>query len=235
MARDVQASMLPRQVPQATGWDFAARWRPAREVAGDFYDFVMCEGGQIGLVIADVADKGMPAALFMSLARTIVRASIVGAASPQEGISRANRLICADSASGMFVTLFCAFVDIATGGITFVNAGHNPPLLRRAGQEQLIELGLTGLPLGIEAETVFEQCTLQLGPGDLVLFYTDGVTDATGPDLEPFGMARLRALLLEHRHGSAAGLLNALEGAIAAFTGDTPQYDDIATVVAKRL
>jgi sigma-B regulation protein RsbU (phosphoserine phosphatase) len=235
MARDVQASMLPRQVPQVVGWDFVARWRPARQVSGDFYDFVPCEGGKIGLVIADVSDKGMPAALFMGLSRTIVRASVVGAASPGEGINRANRLICADADSGMFVTLFCAVLDPVDGEVTYVNAGHNPPLISRAGQDQLTELRATGLPLGIEADAVFEQRRFTLMPGDLVLFYTDGVTDATDPDVEEFGMERLRSVLLGHRHGSATQLADALEEAIDAFIGSTAQYDDIATLVAKRL
>jgi sigma-B regulation protein RsbU (phosphoserine phosphatase) len=235
MARDVQASMLPSHLPQVDGWDFAARWRPAREVAGDFYDFVTCEGGQISLVIADVADKGMPAALFMSLSRAIVRASIVSAATPAEGIGRANRLICADAANGMFVTLFCAFIDPASGELTYVNAGHNPPLLSRAEGDGLAELRRTGLPLGIEADAPYEQRQLRLTPGDLLLLYTDGVTDATGPDLEPFGMERLRAVLLGHRYEPAADLVSALEGSIDAFTGAAAQYDDIATIVVKRL
>jgi sigma-B regulation protein RsbU (phosphoserine phosphatase) len=137
MAYEVQAGLLPRETPQIPGWELAARWQPAREVAGDYYDFISLDGGQLGLVIADVSDKGMPAALFMALTRSTVRASIGRASSPADGIAHANRLICADSTGGMFVTLFYALLNPTTGEFTYVNAGHNPPLLCRADQEQL--------------------------------------------------------------------------------------------------
>jgi len=233
MAHEVQASFLPRETPQIPGWEFVARWRPAREVAGDYYDFIPGDRGQLGLVIADVTDKGMPAALFMVLTRSIVRASVTSTPSPAEGITRANRLLCADSYGGMFVTLFYALLDPATGEVAYVNAGHNPPLLCRADHEQLTKLGRTGMALGVIADASFEQRTVHLHPGDFIVFYTDGVTEATDAQEREFGMERLQRVILDHRGAPAADIVAALEQAIEDFAGPTDPFDDIAIVVAK--
>jgi sigma-B regulation protein RsbU (phosphoserine phosphatase) len=239
MAREVQASLLRHETPQIPGWEFAARWQPAREVAGDYYDFFSLDGGQLGLVIADVSDKGMPAALFMALTRSVVRASVGRASSPADGIAHANRLICADSTSGMFVTLFYALLNPATGEFTYVNAGHNPPLLCKysdpADQGQLIQLARTGMVLGVFEGASFEQHTLRLNPGDLVLLYTDGVTDAIDAHLQSFGMERLQRLLLEHQYASAADVIFALTQAIDDFAGCAAPFDDVAMVVIKHI
>ncbi len=130
MARELQAWLLPQEAPVVPGWEFASHWQPAREVAGDFFDFIRLGPGRAGALVADVADKGMAAALFMALSRSILRASLASAASPAEGIAAANRLICEDATGGMFVTLFYAEAD-ASGVLTYVNAGHNPALLVR--------------------------------------------------------------------------------------------------------
>ena len=235
MARDVQTSLLPRETPQIPGWQFVARWRPAREVAGDYYDFIPGDEGQLGLVIADVTDKGMPAALFMALTRSVVRASVGGAPSPADGIARANHLICADSTRGMFVTLFYALLDPVTGEATYVNAGHNPPLLHRADRDQVTTLTRTGLALGVVADASFEQQALQLYPGDLILLYTDGVTDATDGLGREFGMERLERILIDRRAASAIEIMATLEGAIDEFIGSSAQFDDIAILLVKRL
>lgn len=239
MAREVQASLLPGQTPEIPGWEFAARWQPAREVSGDFYDFVPMPGGQLVLVIADVVGKGMPAALFMALSRTIVRASVGDSPSLAEGMTRANRLVYADAADGMFVTVCCALLNSETGEVTYVNAGHNPPLLCRqsddAAAQPLTELRPTGMAMGVLDGIPFEQRTVHLEPGDLILLYTDGVPDATGSKEKRFEMERVRRILLEHRHKSAAGIVAALESAINAFTGATTPFDDIAIMVAKRV
>ena len=189
MARELQAGLIPHETPQAPGWEFVARWQPARQVAGDFYDFIPAAGDHIGIVVADVADKGMAAAIFMALTRSTVRASLAGAPSPAEGIARANRLICADAAGGMFVTLFYAELDPLTGQLTYVNAGHDPAILCADAQDRCTILERTGLVLGVDADAVYTQRTVQLEPGDCVLLYTDGVTDAAldaSPD-ERFG------------------------------------------------
>jgi serine phosphatase RsbU (regulator of sigma subunit) len=238
MAREVQASLLPRETPAIPGWEFAARWKPAREVAGDFYDFIPGREGQMGLVMADVSDKGMHSALFMALTRSIVRASVSHAQEPLTGITNANRLIYADSTGGMFVTLFYALLSPGTGEIRYVNAGHNPPLILRrvddAGREALTELRPTGMALGIVEDFSFEQRVVSLEPGDLLLLYTDGVTDAFNPDDQQYGMERLRRVLLAHRQASAAELVAVLERSIAEFAGPTAQFDDMAILAARR-
>jgi sigma-B regulation protein RsbU (phosphoserine phosphatase) len=235
VARGVQASLLPRQTPDIAGWEFAARWQPAREVAGDFYDFIPLDRGQMGLVIADVSDKGMAAALFMALTRSIVRASVGNVSSPGEGIAHANRLICADSTGGMFVTLFYARLSPATGDLTYVNAGHNPPLLYRAGIHRISLLSRTGMALGAVEDTPFEQRTLHLEPNDLIVLYTDGVTDATDISLQAFEMDRLQQIVLDNCHAPAGEIVAALEQAVNDFAGPTAPFDDIALVVLKRL
>ena len=232
VAREVQASLLPRHTPQIEGWEFAAFWQPAREVAGDFYDFI--PGDRLGVVIADVSDKGMPAALFMALSRSIVRASVAHIHQPAEGISQANRLICADATNGMFVTLFYAQLDPVTGELVYVNAGHNPPLLLRAGSGELIELLRTGMVLGIHESGLYDQRSVTLNAGDLILFYTDGVTDALDTQGNEFGLDHLRRMLLDHRGASATELAATLDRTLAEF-GGAVRYDDITVVVAKRL
>jgi sigma-B regulation protein RsbU (phosphoserine phosphatase) len=235
MAHEVQASFLPQGTPQVPGWEFVACWRPAREVSGDYYDFIPIDGGRLGLVIADVVGKGMPAALFMVLTRSIVRASVIGAAFPAEGIAQANQLICADAVTGMFVSLFYAHLDPGTGEMTYVNAGHHPPLCYRASQDELLPLSRTGMMLGVLADTPFEQRTVRLDPGDFVLSYTDGVTDAIDAQEQTFGMERLQRTVFEQRHTPAAGLLAALERDVDNFCGAGTPFDDIAVVVTKRL
>jgi len=232
VAREVQASLLPRHTPQLEGWEFAAFWQPARQVAGDFYDFI--PGERLGVVIADVSDKGMPAALFMALSRSIVRASVVHVTSPAEGIAQANRLICADAMNGMFVTLFYAQLDPVTGELVYVNAGHNPPLWLQAESGELVELTRTGMALGIDELVLYGQRSVMLNPGDLILFYTDGVTDALDVQGREFGLDRLRRMVLDHRDASAKDLAEALDRALAEF-GGAVRYDDITVVIARRL
>lgn len=237
MARELQASLLPRQTPEVPCWEFAARWLPAHEVAGDYYDLIPLDDGRLALVMADVCDKGMASALFMALSRSIVRASLDGAPSTVEGIGRANRLICADATGGLFVTLFCALLELETGRVTYVNAGHNPALLckRDAAEDELLaQLMPTGMALGVLAEFPFEQNTLLLDAGDWVLLYTDGAVDARDAQGVSFGMERLQRVLLEHRQGSAAEIIAAIEDAIRSFSGSTHQFDDIALLLVRR-
>lgn len=234
VAREVQSSLIPRVTPDIAGWDFAARWKPARQVSGDFYDFVPV-GQRLGIVIADVSDKGMPAALFMALSRSIIRASVTSTRSPAEDIDQANRLICADSTDSMFVTLFYAQLDPETGELVYVNAGHNPPLLYRANQDELIELTRTGMVLGLFEAVDFEQGTVQLNPADFILLYTDGVSEAMDAHNREFGKERLRRVLLENRQALAEDMAEALEQALTAFTGEAAPSDDITFVIVRRL
>ncbi|MBI4788720.1 MAG: SpoIIE family protein phosphatase [Chloroflexi bacterium] len=239
LARDVQVSLMPRATPQIAGWEFAAYWQPAREVSGDFYDFVSV-GAQHdaplhGLVIADVSDKGMHAALFMALTRSIVRASAAATMTPAQMLDQANRLICHDAANGMFVTLFYAQLNPTTGELAYVNAGHNRPLLYRAAGNELTELSQAGLAAGIIEDLNYEESFVRMDVGDLLVLYTDGVTDATDEQEQPFGEERLRRVLLDHRGASAADVTAGLQSALRDFIGATAQFDDITVVVAKRV
>lgn len=234
MAYKVQSSLIPEKIPQVPGWDFAARWLPAREVAGDFYDFIHFDQDKLGLVIADVVDKGMPAALFMALSRSILRASVLRAATPKDGIAEVNNLICADPVYGMFLTLVYCTIKPGSGELTFVNAGHNPPLLYRADQDELCELARTGMLLGVDEAASYEQEIVNLRSGDVILFYTDGVCDAINPDQEAYGMARLESVLLENKRKPAEEIVAALVDAIANHTQSADQYDDITILAAKR-
>jgi sigma-B regulation protein RsbU (phosphoserine phosphatase) len=243
MAYEIQTDLLPHQTPQIPGWEFAARWHPAREVAGDYYDFIQLdpdpEKGKrslpgLGIVIADVSDKGMPAALFMALTRSTIRASVGHSLLPADGIAHANRLVCADSTSGMFVTLFYGLLDPAASEFTYVNAGHNPPLLYRAEQDQLLELSRTGMALGVMADSSFEQNTVPLHSGDFVLLYTDGVIDATDAQQREFGEERLRRVVFEQRHTPVEEIVTALEQAVKEFVGASAPFDDMTIVGLKR-
>jgi sigma-B regulation protein RsbU (phosphoserine phosphatase) len=204
-------------------------------VSGDFYDFIPLNESNIGIVIADVTDKGMPAALFMADSRSIIRASVSIPIQPANAIASANRLISADSANGMFVSLFYGKLDITNGNLIYVNAGHNPPYLYQAESDTFSELDRTGLVLGIESDAEFEERTVQLKQGDFILLYTDGVTEATNAEQDLYGKVRLQKLLNNHRRSSAKIIQAAIEGAITEFIGDISPSDDISMMIAKRI
>ncbi len=234
VAREVQTSLLPRETPHVPGWEFAARWKPARQVSGDFYDFVNTDVG-LGIVIADVSDKGMPAALFMALSRSIIRASVCSAHSPAESIAQANRLICADSVNSMFVTLFYAELNPITGQLLYVNAGHNPPFLYCAGHDDFRVLSRTGMPLGLFKGIEFQQQAVELESGDFIFLYTDGVSEASDADNHLFGEERLRHLMLKHREAPAESMAKAIEETLTTFIGPASPSDDITFVIVRRL
>jgi serine phosphatase RsbU (regulator of sigma subunit) len=235
-ARRVQVGLMPRQMPTLPGWEFIARWRPARQVGGDYYDFIETEDGKLGLVIADVTDKGTPAALFMAFTRSIVRSNLDHAASPAAGITRANRLICKESEHGLFVTLFYGLIDPATDTLTYVNAGHNPPALVSATKlsSPITWLSGTGMPLGVEEDNAYQQAVVQFKAGDFLAMYTDGITEAVDTDDNQFGVDRLQQVLVLSRQNSSAEIVAALERAIELFTGGSPPNDDITLVIARR-
>ena len=234
MARRVQTGLIPETIPELAGWEFAASWLPAREVAGDFYDFIPRDGRDLGLVIADVTDKGMGAALFMALTRSMVRASLEGESTAAEAITKANRLICANSSTAMPVTLFYGRVTPSGGELIYVNAGHNPPLLYRSTSRSFEELGRTGLVLGVDASIKLDQHSATLEPGDCLVLYTDGVTDALNATMQPFGEQRLRSTIEASASGSAQVIALSLLQALQEFIGGADPFDDITLLVAKR-
>ena len=243
VARQIQVSFLPECCPNLPGWQLAAIWRSARQVGGDFYDFIPLlsapqddgrSGKPLGLVIADVADKGVPAALFMALSRTLMRTVAIDGCSPAAAVARTNELILADARTDLFVTLFYALLWPESGEIRFVNAGHMPAVWVRAADGTTQELTTPGMALGVLREIEFREDVAHLQPGDAVVLYTDGVTDATNAKRELFGRPRLRQVLGAHRHLPADELASAVDAAVAEFVGDAPQADDFTLLVAKR-
>lgn len=235
MARRVQTSLLPAETPQLAGWEFAAKWLPAREVAGDYYDFLPNEAGRLGMVIADVTDKGLAAALFMAFTRTVLRATMVRAPSPAEAITQANRVICDDSISNLYVTLFYGCLEPHSGEFTYVNAGHNPPLLYRTDRPgELTELTRTGMLIGVDRDHQYQQATLYLQEGDFILFYTDGVTESINPAGEDFKVERLKKLVMGATSFDSDRLLHSILSALDTYTQSATPFDDITLMALKR-
>ncbi len=232
IAREIQESFLPPALPSLPGYTLAAESRPAREVGGDFYDVLASPGGRIGLVIADVSDKGVPAALFMALSSTVMRASAAWHQKPGDAVQDANSLIARESSSGMFVTLFFCLLDPDKGTITYVNAGHNPPILVR-NDGTSISLSMTGMALGVDTSESYEERSLSLCPGDLLVLYTDGVTEAEDSLHRQFGEERLESIARQKRSHSAAEVLATIQSEVSMYTNAMPQYDDMTLVVLK--
>jgi sigma-B regulation protein RsbU (phosphoserine phosphatase) len=233
VAREVQAGLIPKSTPQLAGWEFAACWKPAYEVSGDFYDFIALPDGFTALVVADVSDKGMPAAMFMALSRSIIRAVAGRSGSPAGDIGEANRLIWQDAAEEMFITLFYARLDPGGTSLTYVNAGHNPPLFYSQKTGELTSLTRTGMAAGVEEDSPYEQVTLNFEKGDSLLIYTDGIVDTIG-EKENYGEERLRSTYQQFASLDAPHLVDAVEKEVSAFSVNEVPFDDITLLVIKR-
>jgi serine phosphatase RsbU (regulator of sigma subunit)/anti-sigma regulatory factor (Ser/Thr protein kinase) len=231
VARLIQQTLLPKELPTLHGWQVATYYQPARAVGGDFYDFVDLPDGRLALVIGDVTDKGVPAALVMATTRSILRAGAQHFASPGAILEYANGLLCPDIPPNMFVTCLYAILDPNTGRLQFANAGHDLPYRKSiAGVE---ELRAIGMPLGLMPGMHYDECEVMLQPDDTVLFYTDGLVEAHNPQREMFGFPHLKALLEDHPGGLAT--INYLLDQLTAFTGpDWEQEDDATLVVLQR-
>jgi serine phosphatase RsbU (regulator of sigma subunit) len=233
LARQIQQTFIPESLPRHPDWDLAARWKTARQVGGDFYDVMQFPDDKLGLFIADVADKGMPAALFMALTRTLVRAAVIETPSPSEALQRVNELLLPDTKQGMFVTAVYAVLDLKTGELTYANAGHNPPLwLKTSGEIE--RLTRTGIALGATENGTMSQRTIQLDPGESILFYTDGLTEEFSPDGDPFGEKRLMDSLRSASSSSIDLMLDAIESGLDAFVGSVPLTDDLTMLAVRR-
>jgi serine phosphatase RsbU (regulator of sigma subunit)/anti-sigma regulatory factor (Ser/Thr protein kinase) len=230
VAQLIQQNFLPSVLPDLPGWEVAAYYRPAREVGGDFYDLFELPDGRVAVVIGDVTDKGVPAAMVMAAARSLLRASGQRVISPGEVLERVNDLLCPDIPDKMFVTCLYAVVDPRTGHIRYANAGHNLPYARTA--DGSLELRAKGMPLGLLPGMSYEEHEAVIGPGDALLLYSDGVTEAHGPEREMFGTPRL----VEHVADPASGdLIDGLLTQVQRFTGpDWEQEDDITLVTLRR-
>jgi serine phosphatase RsbU (regulator of sigma subunit)/anti-sigma regulatory factor (Ser/Thr protein kinase) len=231
VARFIQETLLPRNLPDLDGWGVGAHWQPAQAVGGDFYDFLELPDGRLAIIVGDVTDKGVPAALVMASTRTIVRAAAERLVSPGEVLARANNLLCPDIPPKMFVTCLYAVLEPHSGRLEFANAGHNLPYRRtRSGIE---ELWATGMPLGLMPDMHYEEATVALEPGDTLLVYSDGLIEAHNPRRDMYGFPRLRGLMASHPGGST--LIDALVDDLAAFTGDGwEQEDDVTFVTLER-
>jgi serine phosphatase RsbU (regulator of sigma subunit)/anti-sigma regulatory factor (Ser/Thr protein kinase) len=231
VARVIQETLLPHEVPTLPGWQIAPFWQPARAVSGDFYDFIPYPNGKLGIVIADVTDKGVPAALVMATTRSILRARAERLESPGQVLAEVNDLLCPDIPSKMFVTCLFAVLDPVSGTLRFANAGQNLPYLRSS--KGLEELWARGMPLGLMPGMIYEEKEILLGPGDTLLLSSDGLVEAHNSDRDMFGLPRLQELIAGQEKGSA--LVNHLMAALAAFTGPGyEQEDDITLLVVDR-
>jgi serine phosphatase RsbU (regulator of sigma subunit) len=236
MAGQIQASFLPSDVPRLTGWQLAAALEPARETGGDFYDFIRLPNGRWGLVIADVADKGLGSALYMASCCTLIRTfAVEHHTRPDHVLSATNGRLLTDTQADMFVTAFYGILDPATGTLIYCNAGHTPPyLLSAQNTAQVRALPRTGMPLGIAADATWEPETIQLGPDDVLLLYTDGIIEALNEREEFFRSERLLEVVQANVGRSARGIQDALLAEVHQFMGHAPQFDDIALLIVAR-
>jgi len=231
VARLIQQTLLPRELPDLPGYEIAAHYQPARAVGGDFYDFLYFEDGKIGIVIGDVTDKGVPAALVMATTRTLLRAAAERLSNPSTVLERVNALLHPDIPPRMFVTCLYALLDPATGRISFANAGHDLPYRHSASGVE--ELRATGMPLGLMPNMTYEETEVILAPGESLLMHSDGIVEAHNPAGEMFGLARLEARVAAHQSGT--GLISDVLSELAAFVGDEwEQEDDVTLVLLQR-
>lgn len=233
IAREIQETFLPETIPDIPGFEIAATTIPAMEIGGDLYDFIPLGNNRMGFVIADVSGKGVSAALYMALCRTHIHACGLNAADPAEAIQQANRLIYDDGRSSMFITAFYAALDPRTMTLSIVNAGHNPPLLIRGDPPvaQMLEGG--GIALGVIDDIQIMTRMLSLRHGDLIILYTDGVTEAFNDREEYYGEERLIAAIMKNRDRPAREIGEALLADIRLFAGSAPQSDDITFIIIK--
>jgi serine phosphatase RsbU (regulator of sigma subunit)/anti-sigma regulatory factor (Ser/Thr protein kinase) len=231
VARLIQQTLLPRELPQLPGWQISSYYQPARAVGGDFYDFLYFEDGRLGLVIGDVTDKGVPAALVMATTRSILRSTAHAAISPGKVLEQTNDLLHQDIPPNMFVTCLYAILDPASGHLEYANAGHDLPYRRHNGT--VSELRATGMPLGLMPGMTYEEKEITLTPGENILFYSDGLVEAHNPKRRMFGFPHLMKLLEEIPGGTP--VIDFLLAELATFTGnDWEQEDDVTLVTLHR-
>ena len=232
VAQRIQQASLPEEVPELEGWQISPHYRPAREVGGDFYDFLELEEGRVGVVVGDATGKGVPAALVMASARSMLRAVAQTSNSPGEVLRRVNDALVTDIPATMFVTCFYAVLDPKSASLRYANAGHDLPYLRRTSGEAE-ELRARGMPLGLMPGMGYEEKETSLQAGEAALFYSDGIVEAHNPKGEMFGFPRLRVLVGEH--GKERSLGETLLEELYSFTGEGwEQEDDITLLTLKR-
>lgn len=235
LAGQIQSSLLPSVFPDMSGWQLAVTLAPAGETSGDFFDVIPLEDGKIGIVLADVLDKGIGPALYMALSRTLIRTyAIEFELQPDIVLYATNERILKDTRANLFVTTFYGILDPEAGTLTYANAGHNPPILVRAGNQKIHLLTKTGLPIGIEEEATWERAVIDIEPGDALILYTDGIPEAQNSNEEFFRRASLEVVTKENFNKSSEGIQKSILDAVYDFLGDTPAQDDITLMVLKR-
>ena len=234
LAQEIQKTFLPEVLPVIAGWELNARWRPALQVGGDFYDAFMLDEERVGLVIADVSDKGMPAALYMTVARTLIHAEAQEGDLPSAALMRVNRSLLLNSQKGLFVTCLYAILNTRSGEMTYANAGHNRPLWLRRSRKDVVWLEMGGMPLGVSEQLKLSNQQLQMKEHDQLAFYTDGVTEARAVDGTLFGEERLFNILNLFRNRPSSSLIDAIDQKIMDFRGGAPVSDDLTLMVIHR-
>ena len=234
VASKMQQSILPTSFPETPEYEVFGNMAPARNVGGDFFDIIYMENGRIGLAVADVSDKGVPAALFMMSSRTLLKGSAIGMGAPGSVLGEVNTLLTENNETVMFVTLLYAIYDPETGMLTYSNGGHcNPLLVHTDGSsEELPHTG--GVALGVMPELEYQEAHVTLAPGDTLILYTDGVSEAMNAEGEEFGIERLQDLFSAQPPSDAKQANEAVLQAVADFAGDTPQSDDVTCLVIRR-
>jgi serine phosphatase RsbU (regulator of sigma subunit) len=233
-AAEIQGRMLPDEAPRVPGADLAGFNAACRTVGGDYYDFFPYTGSRVGLALGDVSGKGMPASLMMMALHARVQVLAENPGDLAAFMTRLNKATCAKCPANRFITFFFSVLDAATGELAFANAGHNPPIVIRAsGESQMLEGG--GPVLGVLPIAPYSEQREHLGPGDVLVLYSDGVTEANNANFDEFGEERFIEVLKRHRHEPAAGIVVAVTNALGEFAAGAPQADDITLVVAKRV
>jgi serine phosphatase RsbU (regulator of sigma subunit)/predicted ester cyclase len=236
VGRRIQQASLPKEVPELEGWEIAPHYQPAREVGGDFYDFLELEDGRLGVVVGDATGKGVPAALVVTATYSMLRAvaQVLGSFSPEELLAQVNEALFPNIPPDMFVTCFYAILEPKSGSLRYANAGHDLPYLWHGGDEAE-ELRARGMPLGLMPGMSYEEGEASLREGNCVLFYSDGLVEAHDPQGEMFGFPRLRALVAEHGAEEERSLRDFLLEELYSFTGEGwEQEDDITLLTLRR-
>ena len=236
LAGRIQAGFLPDELPRVPGWQLSVMLKPAREASGDFYDVIPLPDGRLGILVADVVDKGVGAALYMALSCSLIRTYAAAHPSrPDLVLASVNRRLLVDTGSDQFVTLFYGILDPASGELTYCNGGHNPPYLFDSANEGSVRiLGNTGAALGVTDDVTWQRKTVLILPGNALVLYTDGVTEAMADDGTFYGVDRLLEVARAHQGSTAQNIQQAVLASMQAFTGDAPQPDDVTLMVVAR-
>ncbi len=234
IAADLQQRILPTEFPATEGYEISAHMLPARVMGGDFYDVFACDNGDIGFVVADVSGKGVPAAFYMAVARTLIHSVAASIANPAECLAQVNELLCNHHIPGMFVSVFYGRLDPKTHRITYTNGGHQLPFKAGNGTTPVELEGGNGVVLGVAPELEYLQEQVELAPGEFLFVFTDGVTEAFDNDQRAFGEGRLADCLADISNETAEQVIYQVGLAINGFVGDADQHDDITSLIIRR-